>query len=272
LNNLITIPIAIETQTPNPSKIISVVLKTLKTTQMIKLDILAIGAHPDDVELGCGATLAKEIKAGKVVGILDLTQGELGTRGTVEIRQQEAEKAAQILGVRFRENLNLPDGFIFNNRENQLKLIEKIRQYQPDIVLTNAIDDRHTDHAKASDLTTSACFLSGLMKIETQFKGQNQTAWRPKHVFHYIQWKNLNPDFVVDVSAFLEVKMQAVKAYESQVFNPNSEEPMTPIASSNFLDSIRYRARDLGRIIGVESAEGFTAERVVAVKSLDDLL
>lgn len=239
---------------------------------MIKLDILAIGAHPDDVELGCGATLAKEIKAGKVVGILDLTHGELGTRGTVEIRQQEAEKAAQILGVHFRENLNLPDGFIFNSKEYQLKLIEKIRQYQPDIVLTNAVDDRHTDHAKASDLTTTACFLSGLRKIETLHQGQVQNAWRPKHVFHYIQWKNLNPDFVVDISDYLDVKMKAVQAYESQVYNPLSDEPMTPIASSNFLDSIVYRARDLGRMIGVEAAEGFTTERLVAVKSLDDLL
>jgi bacillithiol biosynthesis deacetylase BshB1 len=241
---------------------------------MIKLDILAIGAHPDDVELGCGATLAKEIKAGKVVGILDLTQGELGTRGTVEIRQQEADKAAQILGVRFRENLNLPDGFIFNsNRENQLKLIEKIRQYQPDIVLTNAIDDRHTDHAKASDLTTSACFLSGLRKIETLHQGLVQNAWRPKHVFHYIQWKNLNPDFVVDVSEFLEVKMQAVKAYESQVFNPNSEEPMTPIASSNFLDSIRLQSqRSRAESQAWKLPKASLTERVVAVKSLDDLL
>ncbi len=239
---------------------------------MIKLDILAIGAHPDDVELGCGATLAKEIAAGKKVGILDLTLGELGTRGSVEIRQREATEAARILGVILRENLHLPDGFIFNNRENQLLLIEKIRQYQPDIVLTNAIDDRHTDHAKASELTTSACFLAGLMKIETQIAGIKQEAWRPKHVFHYIQWKNLTPDFVVDVSDFLETKMKAVKAYSSQIYNPESDEPMTAIASANFLESVVYRAKDLGRIIGTEAAEGFTTERYVAVKNLDNLL
>ena len=239
---------------------------------MIKLDILAIGAHPDDVELGCGATLAKEIAAGKKVGILDLTQGELGTRGTVEIRQKEAALAGKKLGITCRENLNLPDGFIFNTQENQLLLIEKIRQYQPDIVLTNAIEDRHTDHAKASELTTSACYLSGLIKIETQQNQVNQKAWRPKHVFHYIQWKNLTPDFVVDVTGFLDQKMKAVKAYESQVFNPDSKEPFTPTASENFLESIVSRAKDLGRIIGTNAGEGFTVERTIAVKSLRDLL
>lgn len=238
----------------------------------MKLDILAIGAHPDDVELGCGATLAKEIANGKKVGILDLTQGELGTRGTPELRKEEAENAAKILGVLVRENLNLPDGFLFNTKEYQLKLIEKIRQYQPEIVLTNAIEDRHTDHAKASDLTTSACFLSGLIKIETSLNGIIQSAWRPKHVFHYIQWKNIEPDFVVDISGFLEKKLQSVRAYQSQVYNPNSDEPMTAIASKNFLESVEYRAKDLGRIIGTEAGEGFTTERYVSVKSLDDLV
>jgi bacillithiol biosynthesis deacetylase BshB1 len=238
----------------------------------MKIDILAIGAHPDDVELGCSGTIAAEISKGKTVGILDLTRGELGTRGTPEIRALEAEKAAQILGVSFRENLNLPDGFIFNTKEYQLLLIEKIRQYQPEIVLTNAINDRHTDHAKASKLTTSACFLSGLEKIETHLNGIVQKAWRPKQVYHYIQWKNIQPDILVDISDYLETKIESVKAYKSQIYNLYSKESMTPIASKNFLDSVTYRARDLGRIIGVEAGEGFTVERFPAVKSLFDLI
>lgn len=238
----------------------------------MKIDILAIGAHPDDVELGCGGTLAKEIASGKKVGILDLTQGELGTRGTPEIREEEAQIAAKILGVVFRENLFLEDGFIVNSKENQLKLIAKIRQYRPDIVLTNAVQDRHTDHDKASDLTTSACFLSGLSKIETVQDGQKQIAWRPQNVYHYIQWKNIEPDVVVDITDFIDQKIESVKAYKSQVYNPDSTEPMTAIASKNFLDSVLYRARDLGRIIGTDAAEGFTVERYVAVKSLYDLI
>lgn len=232
----------------------------------MKLDILAIGAHPDDVELGCGATIAKEIAAGKKVGILDLTRGELGTRGTPEIREQEAKAAADILGVVVRENLGIPDGFFTNSKENQLKIIEVIRKYRPEIVLCNAVDDRHIDHGKGSKLASDACFLSGLRRIETQ-----QEAWRPKLVYHYIQWKNLEPDFVVDVGDFIKKKQEAVFAYTSQFHDPNSEDPATPISSTNFKDSISYRARDLGRLIGVEYAEGFTAERYVAVDSLDDL-
>ena len=238
----------------------------------MKLDILAIGAHPDDVELGCGATLAKEIVAGKKVGILDLTRGELGTRGSAEIRKQEATKAAAILGVVVRDNLGLPDGFIQNDKESQLALIKIIRLYQPDIVLTNAIKDRHIDHSKASELTTSACFLSGLVKIETSLNGTIQEVWRPKQVYHYIQWKNIEPDFVVDVSMFINKKLEAVKAYSSQFYNVDSKEPISPISSKNFLESILYRAKDLGRIIGVEAAEGFTVERYIAVKYLDDLV
>ena len=238
----------------------------------MKLDILAIGAHPDDVELGCGATLAKEIVAGKKVGIIDLTRGELGTRGTAEIRKKEANKAAAILGVVVRENLGLPDGFIQNDKESQLALIQKIRYYQPDIILTNAIDDRHTDHPIASELTTKACFLSGLAKIETSINGMCQKAWRPKHVYHYIQWKNLPPDFVLDVSGFLDKKKEAVLAYSSQFFNSDSKEPTSPISSKNFIESVEYRAKELGRLIGTEAAEGFTVERYVAVKYLDDLV
>ncbi|WP_435577898.1 bacillithiol biosynthesis deacetylase BshB1 [Gilvibacter sp.] len=237
----------------------------------MKLDILAIGAHPDDVELGCGATLAKEIASGKKVGILDLTRGELGTRGTPEIRDQEAKAAAKILGAVVRENIAIPDGFFTNSKENQLKIIEVLRKYQPDIVLCNAVDDRHIDHGKGSKLASDACFLSGLRRIETTHNGEAQQAWRPKLVYHYIQWKNLEPDFVVDVSDYIEKKQKAVFAYTSQFFDPNSDDPSTPISSSNFKESISYRARDLGRLIGVEYAEGFTVERYVAVDSLFDL-
>lgn len=237
----------------------------------MKLDILAIGAHPDDVELGCGATIAKEIAAGKKVGILDLTRGELGTRGTPEIRDQEAKAAAKILGVVVRENIAIPDGFFTNSKENQLKIIEVLRKYQPDIVLCNAVDDRHIDHGKGSKLASDACFLSGLRRIETTHNGEAQEAWRPKLVYHYIQWKNLEPHFVVDVSDYIKKKEEAVFAYTSQFFDPNSDDPSTPISSSNFKESISYRARDLGRLIGVEYAEGFTVERYVAVDSLFDL-
>lgn len=237
----------------------------------MKLDILAIGAHPDDVELGCGATLAKEIAAGKKVGILDLTRGELGTRGTPEIREQEAKAAAEILGAVVRENLEMPDGFFKNSKANQLKIIEVIRRYRPDIVLCNAVDDRHIDHGKGAQLASDACFLSGLRRITTKFEWEEQEAWRPKHVYHYIQWKNLEPDFVVDVSDFIKKKEEAVFAYTSQFFDPDSDDPATPISSSNFKESISYRARDLGRLIGVEYAEGFTVERYVAVDSLFDL-
>lgn len=237
----------------------------------MKLDILAIGAHPDDVELGCGATVAKEIAAGKKVGILDLTRGELGTRGTPEIREQEAKAAAAILGVEVRENLGISDGFFTNSKENQLKIIEVLRKYQPDIVLCNAVDDRHIDHGKGAKLASDACFLSGLRRIETTHNGQQQQAWRPKLVYHYIQWKNLEPDFVVDVGDFIKKKEEAVFAYTSQFYDPNSDDPSTPISSSNFKESISYRAKDLGRLIGAEYAEGFTVERYVAVDSLYDL-
>ena len=238
----------------------------------MKLDILAIGAHPDDVELGCGATLAKEISLGKKVGILDLTRGELGTRGSAEIRTKEAENSAKIMGVTIRENLDFADGFFINDKKHQLEIIKIIRKYQPEIVLCNAIDDRHIDHAKGSKLASDACFLSGLRKIETNLNGVNQEMWRPKKVYHYIQWKNIEPDFVVDVTGFLDVKVASVKAYTSQFYDPNSKEPISPITSKNFIDSVLYRAQDLGRLIGVEHAEGYTVERPVAVKNLDNLI
>ena len=238
----------------------------------MKLDILAFGAHPDDVELGCSGTIAKEISLGKKVGIIDLTRGELGTRGSVEIRNLEAVKASKILGISARENLDMRDGFFVNDEEHQMKIIKMIRKYQPEIVLCNAVDDRHIDHGKGSKLVSDACFLSGLRMIETLIDGKNQEAWRPKVVYHYIQWKNLEPDFVVDISNFIEVKMESILAYSSQFYNPNTNEPESPISSKNFLDSVKYRAQDLGRITGVEYAEGFTTERYLAVNSLTDLL
>ena len=238
----------------------------------MKVDILAFGAHPDDVELAAGATIAKAVKEGKTVAVVDLTQGELGTRGSVEIRQKESAAANKILGISFRENLDLADGFFKNDRESQLKVIKAIRKYQPKIVLCNAIDDRHIDHGKGSKLVSDSCFLSGLKRIETEDENGPQQQWRPQVVYHYIQWKNIDPDFVVDVSDTIEQKMESIKAYASQIYNPNTKEPNTPISSKNFLDSVHYRAKDLGRLIGVEAAEGFTTERFVAVKSLDDLI
>lgn len=237
----------------------------------MKLDILAFGAHPDDVELGCAATIAKEISLGKTVGIIDLTRGELGTRGSAEIRDVEADKAAKILNVSVRENLSFRDGFFKNNEKHQLEVIRMIRKYKPEIVLCNAIDDRHIDHGKGSKLVSDACFLSGLPKIETSFNGSIQEAWRPKFVYHYIQWKNIEPDFVVDVTGFMDIKMKSILAYDSQFYNPDADEPETPITSKNFLDSVKYRAQDLGRLIGTDFAEGFTVERYLAVNSLTDL-
>ncbi|MCD8403308.1 bacillithiol biosynthesis deacetylase BshB1 [Tenacibaculum finnmarkense] len=238
----------------------------------MKLDILAFGAHPDDVELGCGATIAKEIASGKKVGIVDLTRGELGTRGSAELRDIEAKNAAAILGVSVRENLGFADGFFKNDKEHQLAVIKMLRKYQPDIVLCNAIDDRHIDHPKGSDLVSNACFLSGLLKIETILNGEVQEKWRPKLVYHYIQWKNIAPDVVVDVTGFMDKKEKSVLAYASQFFDPNSKEPETPITSKNFTDSINYRAKDLGRLINVDFAEGFTSERYVAVKKISELI
>lgn len=238
----------------------------------MKLDILFFGAHPDDVELGCGATVAKEVSLGKKVGIIDLTRGELGTRGTAEIRDEEAKNAAAVLGVEIRENLNMRDGFFTNDETHQIEVIKMIRKYRPEIVICNAIDDRHIDHGKGSKLVSDACFLSGLIKIETAIDGIIQAAWRPKLVYHYIQWKDLKPDFVVDVSGFMDKKVASLMEYKSQFYDPNSNEPTTPIATKNFKDSIIYRAQDLGRLINSEYAEGFTVERYLAVNSLGDLV
>ncbi len=237
----------------------------------MKLDILAFGAHPDDVELGCAATIAKEISLGKKAGIVDLTRGELGTRGSVALRDREAKKATEILGITIRENLKFSDGFFINDKEHQLAIIKMIRKYQPEIVLCNAIDDRHIDHPKGSTLVSDACFLSGLEKIKTEAGGRKQEKWRPQQVYHYIQWKEIKPDFVVDVSGFIHKKTAAVMAYASQFYNPENKEPETPITSKTFIESIEYRARNLGRLIGVEYAEGFTAERFVGIDNLSQL-
>src|SRR5690606_34729829 len=200
------------------------------------------------------------------------TRGELGTRGSAEIRAIEAENSAKILGVVARENLGFADGFFVNDMEHQLKIIEMVRKYRPEIVLCNSIDDRHLDHGKGSKLVSDACYLSGLVKIQTSHQGEVQRQWRPKVVYHYIQWKNLKPDFVVDVSGYIDKKMESIKAYSSQFYVPNSKELETPITSKNFFDSVDYRARDLGRLIGVSHAEGFTVERLLGVNELGNII
>lgn len=237
----------------------------------MKVDILAIGVHPDDVELSCSGTVAKHVAMGKKVGILDLTLGELGTRGSAELRTQEAAEAAKILGVSFRTQLTLKDGFFVNDKEHQLKIIEQIRNHRPDIVLCNAVSDRHPDHGRAAKLTADACFYAGLAKIETDFGGQSQKAWRPKAVYHYIQDHFIHPDFVIDVSAFVEIKHKAIMAFSSQFYDPNSKEPETPISSKSFLESLNSKMSLWGRAIGVNYAEGFTVTRYPGVNSLFDL-
>lgn len=238
----------------------------------MKVDILAIGAHPDDVELGCGGTIAKMISEGKTVAIIDLTKGELSTRGTDKTRKQEAADAAKILGISARENLEMKDGFLQNTEEYQMRIVKMIRKYQPEIVLTNATDDRHPDHGKAAKLVSDACFLSGLKKIETGLDGKNQEFWRPKHVFHFIQWKEMEPDFVIDISDFMEKKIEACMAYKTQFYNPESKEPVTPIATKDFLESLTYRAQNLGRLSGCTYAEGFTAEKMIALKNFEGIV
>ena len=234
----------------------------------MKIDILAIGAHPDDVELGCSGTIAKEISNNKKVGILDLTKGELGTRGSAEIREKEANDAAKILNVAFRENLNFKDGFFKNDEEHQLKLIQVIRKYKPDVILCNAIDDRHIDHPRGAKLVIDSCFLSGLKKIVTEYNNKEQEPWRPLNIYHYIQWKNLKPDFVVDISNFFEIKIKAVKSFKSQFYNEKEPVHNTPISTKNFIDSIEYRARDLGRLTNVDYAEGFISARLPLIDSI----
>ena len=237
-----------------------------------QLDILAFGAHPDDVELSCGGTITKEVSLGKKVGIVDLTRGELGTRGSAEIRDRESKQAASILGVSTRENLGFRDGFFRNDEAHQLEIIKILRKYKPKVVLCNAQTDRHIDHGRAASLVHDACFLSGLRKIETVINDKPQKIWRPSQVYHYMQWNNDPCDFVVDVSEFMDKKMESILAYSSQFYDKKSNEPETPISSQQFLDSIQNRAADLGRIIGVRYAEGFTTQRQLGVAQISDLI
>jgi N-acetylglucosamine malate deacetylase 1 len=240
----------------------------------MKLDILAIGAHPDDVELGCSGTLIKEIRRGKKAGIVDLTQGELGTRGTVESRYAEAAAAASIIGLTARENLKLRDGFFQNDEASQLLLISAIRKYQPEIVIGNILDDRHPDHGKGGKLIYDACFLSGLKQISTKDEnGNEQEKWRPKYLFQYLQDRFQEPDFLIDVSEVWEQRMEAVKAYKTQFFNPDSkEESETYISSPLFMEALISRARLLGKRIGVQFAEGFITQKNIGIHSFDALV
>jgi len=237
----------------------------------MKLDILAIGVHPDDVELGCAGTLLKHIAVGKKVGILDLTHGELGSRGSGELRLVEAANSAKILGISVRENLGFADGFFRNTKENQLEIIKILRKYQPDVVLCNAPRDRHPDHGRASQMVSEACFYSGLVRIETELDGAQQELWRPKAVYHYIQDRFLKPDFVVDVSEFLDKKIEAIMAFSSQFYNPDSDLPETPISSKKFMDFVKARMADFGRDISADYAEGFTVDRTIGVEDITKL-
>ena len=237
----------------------------------MKIDILAISVHPDDVELSCSGTISKHIAAGKKIGILDLTKGELGTRGNAALRAKEAAVAAKILGVSFRDNLGFKDGFFQNDTAHQLKLIEKIRLYQPGIILCNAVSDRHPDHGRAAQLVSEACFYAGLIKVKTKHKGKEQLPHRPKAVYHYIQDRFIKPDFVVDVTPFIDKKMEAILAFSSQFYNPKSIEPVTPISTSDFIDFVKARMMNFGRDINVKYAEGFTVERTMGVENLFDI-
>ena len=233
----------------------------------MKLDILVFAAHPDDVELACSGTVLKHISLGYKVGIVDMTKGELGTRGSAEIRAEESKNASEILGIQVRENLGFRDGLFEIDEAHLLKVIEVIRKYQPDIILANAKSDRHPDHKRAGDLISRANFLSGLVKIETE----NQAAWRAKVVYRYIQDNFIEPDFVIDISGFETKKLEAIKAFKSQFYDANSTEPQTPISKEDFLDFILARAKQFGRPINAEYGEGFTVERYIGVDNLFQL-
>jgi bacillithiol biosynthesis deacetylase BshB1 len=239
---------------------------------MLKLDILAFGAHPDDVELGCAGTLLGAIAEGKKVGVIDLTKGELGTRGSISQRLSEAQLASELLGLSIRENLGMADGFFINNKEHQLIIIETIRRFQPSIIFCNAPEDRHPDHGRAASLIEEAAFLSGLEKIKTSHEGIAQEAWRPTQVFHYIQSRNLTPNFVVDISKHIEKKMEAILAHSSQFYDPKSNEPDTFISSAAFLEFVKGRAKELGQQIGVQYAEGFITQKTLGINSLDAII
>lgn len=238
----------------------------------MKVDILAFAAHPDDVEISCAATVAKHVALGKKIAMVDFTRGELGTRGSAEIRMQEAAAASEILGIHYRENLGFRDGFFSHDEAHLLKVVEMIRKYRPDMVLCNSPSDRHPDHGKAGKLTSDACFLAGLPKVLTTHEGVQQEAWRPKACYHYIQDYYLEPDFVVDVTGYEQIKLNAIKAYKTQFFDPNSNEPETPIARKDFFDFLLGRMKEFGRPIGAEYAEGFVSARYIGVSSLDALI
>jgi bacillithiol biosynthesis deacetylase BshB1 len=240
---------------------------------MIKLDILVLPVHPDDAELGCAGTILKHIALGKKVGVVDLTRGELGTRGSAEIRDAEAKKAAAILGLTLRANLGLPDGFFENTRLHQLEVIRAIRTYRPEIVITNAYHDRHPDHGRANELVEAASFLSGLRKIETfGDDGVLQESWRPGHLLHFIQDRYIKPDILIDVTAYWDAKIASIYAYGSQFYNPDwDNEPQTYISSPDFITAVESRAREFGKSIDVKYAEGFTSRKILGVDSLFDL-
>ena len=239
----------------------------------MKLDLLVFGVHPDDAELGCGGVLFSEKLSGKKTGIIDLTQGELGTRGTRETRKEEAAAAAKILDLDVRENLALADGFFENSEVSQRLVIAAIRKYQPEIIICNAPEDRHPDHGRSARLVSDAAFLSGLIKIETTEGSIIQDAWRPKYVLHYIQDRYLKPDFVVDVTNAFEQKLESVKAYKTQFFDPEAPGgPQTYISSPEFLESVVSRAAMFGKMIGVKYAEGFLSKKMIGIRSFDDLI
>ncbi|WP_337044359.1 bacillithiol biosynthesis deacetylase BshB1 [Emticicia sp. 17c] len=238
----------------------------------MKLDILVMAAHPDDAEMSCAGTMAIAVAKGKKVGIVDFTRGELGTRGTPEIRAAEAAAASQILSVSVRENMGFRDGFFKNDEEHQMKLISVIRKYQPEIVLANAVEDRHPDHGKGAALAVDACFLSGLRMIQTfDEAGNAQPAWRPKFLYHYIQDRYIKPDFVVDISKYWDLKETSIRAYKSQFYDPNSKEPESYLTSPEFLDFLKARSQEMGHPIGAKFGEGFTKTRMLGVKDIFDL-
>jgi len=238
----------------------------------MKVDILAIAAHPDDIEIAAAGTLMKHLAQGKKVAIVDLTEGELGSRGTIETRREEAAASTKILGIENRVNVQMPDGFFELSEENKLKLITQIRRFKPVVVLANSLSDRHPDHGRAAQLVNDACFLSGLVKIETEWEGKKQDPWRPKLLFHYIQDVHNKPDFVVDITPFVDKKIEALQAFKTQFFDPNSNEPKTPISGKEYFDFLKGRWMDFGRSIGVQYAEGFNVSRPVGVEDMTELL
>lgn len=257
---------------PDCEKYVPLPRRKINIVSDIKLHILAIAAHPDDIELGCAGTIINHVRKGQTVGILDLTEGELGTRGTVATRYEEAANAGRVMGVSVRENAQMADGFFRNDEEHQRKLITYLRRWQPEIVLANALEDRHPDHGRGGRLIADACFLAGLSKIETIYNGVPQKAWRPKRVFHMIQDRLLTPTFIVDITDSFSAKMEAIKCYATQFYNPSSAEPATYISSARFLDEVASRDALMGKRIGTRYAEGFICENFTGISDLDALI